>query len=73
MVTVKMEVVETPNSPFAKFTVRATHPIHGQKSLIGLSARQVTSKGQQYRRKAEELFLRRCGSSRQCVQFAWAV
>ena len=73
MVTVKMEVVETPNSPFAKFQVRATHPIHGQKPLLGLTARQVNSKGQQYRREAEELFLRRCGSSRQYIQFAWAV
>jgi len=68
MITVKMSVVDTP---YGHYTVKAVHPVHGVKYLMTLTARYYHSKDQQYRKEAEELFLRRCGSSRQFMQFSW--
>lgn len=48
-------------------------PLHGKKYLTRITARQATSKNQAYRKRAEELFMTRAGTTREYVYFVWNV
>lgn len=48
-------------------------PLHGKKYLTLITARQAMSKNQAYRQIAEDLFLRRAGTTREHVYFVWNV
>lgn len=56
----------------ARYTY-AICPLHGKKYLTLITARQVMSKNQAYRKKAEDLFLTWAGTTREYVYFVWNV
>lgn len=48
-------------------------PLHGKTYLTRITARQAMSKNQAYRKRAEELFLTRAGTTREYIYFVWNV
>lgn len=72
MRTVEMSVIPMEIQGRKGLVVRAIDPLHGYKLLTGVTRRQVEAKKSNYKVEAENLFLARCGQTRQYITFNWS-